>query len=174
MTHGVRRRWVAVTALAAIVLIGGGVALATMNGGIVTKQFLRFRILGYDSYDLDVGETGRSPGDTFFVKHDLWNYNRTAKVGEYDTACVIEKDVNVVGEVTSGKSLNRCTATVFLRGGTIELAGRIWFKETLPSFRLSVIGGTRTYENVVGEARIVFGDEDETLYVELIPSFTHP
>jgi hypothetical protein len=169
MAHGVWKRWVAVTALAAVVLIGGGVALATMNHGIVKKQFLRFRQHGYDNYDLDVGEAGRSPGDTFFVKHDLWNYDETAKVGQYDTACILEKDVG-------GKSLNRCTATLFLRGGSIELAGRVWFSETLPSFRLSVIGGTRKYENVVGEARVVFGDEDtpDSVYVELIPSFRHP
>jgi hypothetical protein len=93
---------------------------------------------------------------------------------EYHTACAIEKDVGVDAEFTTGKSLNRCTATLILRGGTIELAGRVWMKETLPGFRLSVIGGTRTYENVVGEARVAFGEEDESLYVELIPSFRHP
>jgi hypothetical protein len=123
---GVRRKWVAVAALAAVVVIGGGIAFASRDG-TVNWRVRRFRILGYDSYDLDVGETGRSPSDTFFVKHGLWNYSQTAKVGEYDTACVLEKDVGAGADL---RSLNRCTATAILRDGTIELATRVWRTES--------------------------------------------
>jgi hypothetical protein len=36
-----------------------------------TEQVLRVRILGDEPDDLDVGAHGRSPGDTFFVQHEL-------------------------------------------------------------------------------------------------------
>jgi hypothetical protein len=65
MMHEISRRWIRITALVAVAMIGGGIALATPNDGIVKEQVSRFRILGYDSYDLDVGEPGRSLGDTF-------------------------------------------------------------------------------------------------------------
>lgn len=169
MRHGVRRKWVAVVALAAVVVIGGGIAFASKDDGTVNKQVRRFRILGYDSYDLDVGETGRSPGDTFFVKHELWNYGQTAKVGEYDTACVIEKDVGAGADL---RSLNRCTATAILRDGTIELATRVWRTEAEKTLPYAVIGGSRAYKNVAGQATVVF--EGDILKLELIPSFKHP
>lgn len=166
-----RRAWLVATALCLTIVIGGVVAVAsTMNEGTTTKQVLRFRILGYKSDDLDVGAQGRSPGDTFFVQHALWNYDQTARVGRYDTACVLEKDYGVGSDLTS---LNRCTATAFLGTGTVELAGRAFRTETEKTLRYAVIGGTGTYKNVVGQATVVFGEPD-TLKLELIPSFLRP
>jgi hypothetical protein len=61
------------------------------------------------------------------------------------------------------------------------LATRFKFTETLESFRFAVIGGTGSYENVVGQARLGFGcepcppnTEADMLTLDVIPSFQRP
>jgi hypothetical protein len=153
------------------IVLGGAIACASNPDGpattaTTTEHILEFPIHGYEDHAVDVGERGRSPGDTFYVQYELWNSEETSKVGDYATACVIERDY---GEGHDLESLNRCTATAFLEEGTIELGSRLLRTESEESLRYSVIGGTGAYRNGVGEATVVFGDEDtpDTLMLEL-------
>lgn len=167
----IRRHWLVATAICLGIAVAGGVAIAsTSHHGLTKERVLQFAIVGYEADDLDVGAAGRSPGDTFFVQQQLWNIGRTTRVGRFDNACTIEKDYGSGENMTS---LNRCTATVFLADGTIELANRWYLTESKERFRFAVIGGTRSYMNVVGQATIVFGEPD-TLKLELVPSFQQP
>ena len=154
-----------------VIILAGAFACSSNPGApavTTTEQVLKFPIHGYEDHAVDVGEHGRSPGDTFYVQYELWNSDETAKVGDYATACVLERDY---GEGPDLKSLNRCTATAFLETGTIELAARILRADSEKSLRYSIIGGTDSYKNAVGEATVVFGDEDagtpDTLEIDL-------
>ena len=152
------------------IVLGGAIACASNPGAAATatstEQALELAIHGYEDHAVDVGEHGRSSGDTFFVQYELWNSDQTEKVGEYATACVLERDY---GQGRDLESLTRCTATAFLDAGNIELAGRQLRTESEESLGYSVIGGTGAYRNAVGEATVVFGDEDtpDTLKLDL-------
>ena len=168
-----KQRWLLTVASGLGVILGGAIA-CTSNPAAqattkTTEQVLEFPIHGYEDFAVDVGEHGRSPGDTFYVQYELWNPDETAKVGDYATACVIERDYGEGHDLTS---LNRCTATAFLDTGNVELEARLLRTESEKSLRYSVIGGTGAYSNVAGEATVVFGDEDtpDTLKLDLTTS----
>jgi hypothetical protein len=165
-----RHRFVASATCLGLLVAGGIAGASTSHHGLMKKEVLRLQIVGYGSDDLDVGAAGRSPGDTFFVQHQLWNISQTTRVGRYDTACTLEKDY---GSGENMMSLNRCTATVFLADGTIELANRAYRTESEKRLRYAVVGGTGAYINVVGQATVVFGEPD-TLNLRLVPSFRRP
>ena len=154
-------------------MIGAGLAAASRRNGIVRHHGLTFAVQLVNEDTADVGASGDSPGDTFFAQHELQNFDLTKQLGRYDSACVLE---NV------DTRLNHCTATVFLSHGKVELSGRFPFSDTLQAFRLAVVGGSGTYENVVGQATVTFGcdacppdsHDVDTLSLDLIPSFEHP
>ncbi len=156
-----------------VVVLAGALACSSNPSApavTTTEQVLKFPIHGYEDHAVDVGEQGRSPGDTFYVQYELWNSDETAKVGDYATACVLERDYGG----PDAKALNRCTATAFLDTGTIELAARLIRTESEKTLPYSIIGGTDAYRNAVGEATVVFGDEDagtpDTLEIDLTTS----
>jgi hypothetical protein len=153
-------------------LIGAGIAVASSSDGIVEHQVRSFALVRFQEHDLDVRPTGDSPGDTFFFQNQLRNLDLTKQLGRFNSSCVLE---NV------DTRMNRCTGTVFLEDGTVELATRVKFTDTLKSVRIAVIGGTRAYDNVVGQALLTFGcdacpagAEADTLKLDLIPSFQQP
>jgi len=161
----IRRHWLVAFTVCLGVAVVGGISVASTPHGPTRGHIVRFQIVGYESDDLDVGASGRSPGDTFFVQHQLWNADHTRRVGRYDTACTLEKDYGSGATLTS---LNRCTATVFLADGTIELANRAYRTESEKRLRYAVVGGTGTYMSIVGQATVVFGEPEGTLRLELV------
>jgi hypothetical protein len=154
-------------------MIGAGLAVASRRSGIVRHHVLRFAVQLVHEDTGDVGPSGDSPGDSFFGQSELRNFDLTKQLGRYASACVLE---NV------DTRLNHCSATVSLSNGKVELSGRFRFSDTLQAFRLSVIGGSGSYENVVGQATVTFGcdacppdsHDVDTLRLDLIPSFEHP
>ncbi len=168
-----RRAFVVGAVILVMGLVGAGFAVASSQGGIVRHQHLTFVVKLTNDDALDLPPSGFSLGDTFFSQNDLWNFpDLTKRLGRYDSACVVEN---------ADTSLNRCTATVYLRSGTVELAGRFLFTEELKAFRLAVIGGTGRYGHVVGQATYTFSCEGcppvhdiDTLQLNLIPSFESP
>lgn len=166
------RRAALVAGVLAMGLIGAGIAVASRSDGIVEHQVRSFALVGINEDDLDVRPSGRSPGDTSFFQNELRKFDLTKKLGRFDSACVLEN---------ADTSLSRCTGTAFLGGGTVELTARVKFTDALESIRFAVVGGTRSYDNVVGQATLTFGceacpagTEADTLKLDLIPSFQHP
>ena len=162
--------------VAAVMLVIGvitvGVAVASRSDGIVQHEVRSFALTGFQEDVLDVRPSGRSLGDTFFFQQQLRSFDLTKRFGQFLSTCVLEN---------ADTQLNRCTGTVFLGDGKVELAVRVNFTNTLESFRLAVTGGTGSYENVVGQARLIFGCEGcppgaeaDTLMLDLIPSFERP
>src|SRR5215208_2269671 len=111
-----------VAVILVIGLIGAGIAVASSRDGIVEHQVRSFATTGFQEQDLDVRPSGRSLGDTFFFQNQLRSFDLTKKLGRFYSTCVLE---NVE------TSLNRCTGTAFLGDGKVELAGRLYFTETL-------------------------------------------
>lgn len=166
-----RRPFVAATLAIALAVIGTSVAYAALDGGaqhgIVNKQTLRMAVKNAVFSQSDVGPTGASPGDTFFSQADLYNLAGTHKVGSFDTVCVL---------ANTSTSLNHCVGTAFLGGGKVEISGSVFFTETAQVLSFAVVGGTATYDNVVGQATLRFRPENlgDLLTLRLIPSFQHP
>jgi hypothetical protein len=161
-----------VAVILVIGLIGAGIAVASSRGdGIVEHQVRSFALTGFQENDLDVRPSGRSLGDTFFFQQQLRTFDLTKQLGRFYSTCVLE---NV------RTSLNRCTGTAFLGDGRVELAARVMFTDALKAVRFAVIGGTGSYDNVVGQAKLTFGCEgcpaggNDILTLDLIPSFQHP
>ena len=166
-----RRPFVAATLAIALAVIGTSVAYAALHAGghdgIVNKQTLRMAVKNGVPSQSDVGPPGPSPGDTFFDQADLYNSAGTRKVGTFATVCVL---------ANTSTSLNHCVGTAFLRGGKVEISGSVFFTETAEVLSFAVVGGTATYENVVGQATLRFRPESigDLLTLRLIPSFRHP
>lgn len=169
-----KRSAIVAAALAVVVgLVGAGLAVATQRGGIVEAQTLRFAVGGGHAETADVGPSGDSPGDTFFGQSKLMNFALTKQFGRFNSACELE---NLTPR------WNHCTATVLLPNGTVELSARLVWTDTRPGYPLAVIGGTGSYDNVVGQARYTFGcdacpagtEDVDTLTLQLTPSFAHP
>jgi hypothetical protein len=177
-----RRRLAFLVTLALVgVLAIGGIAYATERGdddGLEKKKVLTFVDVTVAEDFLDVGRQAQgefdvSPGDAFFFHDELWNRSETKKKGTLDGKC--EFFVSTTPEALNA----HCVATVKLREGTIELAQGLTFEEQGPgSFFVAVVGGTKRYKNVVGQAKITEQFEDQEnkslLRLELIPSFRRP
>jgi hypothetical protein len=177
-----RKRLVLVAALALVAVLAiAGIAYATRrddNHGIHKKRVLTFVDVTIAEDSLDVGKQAQgefdvSPGDAFFFHDELWNRAETKKKGTLDGKC--EFFVSTAPEAQNA----HCVATVKLREGTIELAQGLTFEEEGPgTFFVAIVGGTKRYENVVGEAKITEefeGQENKSLLrLELIPSFRRP
>ncbi len=176
-----RRRLVLLGALAIVAgLAVAGIAYATGGDdhGIEKKKVLTFVDVTVAEDFLDVGEPAQgefdvSPGDAFFFHDELWNRAETKKKGTLDGKC------EFLVSTAPGAQNARCVATVKLRDGTIELAQGLTFEEEGPGvFFVAIIGGTKRYENVVGQGKITEGFEGQEnkslLRLELIPSFRRP
>lgn len=170
------RRSVVVGLLVCLALsVIGGVSFAALKGdkdGIVKKQKLSFVEVTageafFDAEPASTDEDDVSPGDTFFFHNELWNEARTKQKGALHGSCTFLVGFNV-----------HCDATAFLRKGTIELSGGLDFgDEEGPGVDyVAVVGGTRRYENVVGQAKLIDDgvSEDTRLVIELTPSFKRP
>jgi hypothetical protein len=180
-----RRRWL--IGLAVVVvggLVAGGAAIAALRGDDhgIDKQINRtFIDVTVNEDFLDVGppagdeetEFSPSPGDTFFFHDELWNRAETKKRGTLDGKCTFF--VSEVDPETGFFGTAHCTATMWLAGGTVELAGGINFSDEGAPFFVAVVGGTKRYENVVGEAKLTEefqGQENKSLLeLELVPSY---
>jgi hypothetical protein len=169
-----KRSAIVVAVVAVVVgLVGAGLAIATQRGGIVEPQTLSFAVGGGHAETADVGPAGDSPGDTFLAQGKLLNFALTKQFGRFNSACELE---NLTPR------WNHCTATVLLPNGTVELSARFVWTDTRPGYSLAVIGGTGSYDNVVGQGRITFGcdacpagtQDVDTLTLQLIPSFERP
>jgi hypothetical protein len=155
----------------AFLAIAAGAAFAGLleggQEGITTEQTLKMAVKNAVFSESNVGPSGASVGDTFFAQADLYSSAGTRKVGRWDTVCVLA-DVATV--------LNNCEGTAFLRGGTVEVSGSVFFTDATKALSFAVVGGTGRYDNVVGQATLRFRAEaiGDLLTLQLIPSFRHP
>jgi len=160
-----------VAVILAIGLIGAGIAVASTRDGIVEHQVLSFALVGFQENRLDVPPDGRSLGDSYFFRQQLWTLDLTKKVGVFYSNCVLEN---------AKTGLNRCSGTAFLRDGKVEITTQALLKGTDKGIRFAVIGGTGSYDNVVGQAKVIFGGPggpaggNDILKLDLIPSFQQP
>ena len=158
-----KRVLIVIAALAVIGCVIGGIALAQREGNTL-QQEMRLLVTGKTIQDrfVDVAPKGDGPtlGDSFHFRDALWNRALTERQGTIIGSCYVE-----LGAFD-------CKATMFLSQGKIMLAGAFLFKDQ-SDFRLAVVGGTRLYKDVVGDAHVV-ETEDSALYtVHLIPSFVN-
>ena len=161
------RRWVAVVALLIAVGLVAGVAAIAAGGRESTRipreTVLTFLDITVDEHFLDVRPRATSPGDTFFFRDQLWNLTRTQKRGTLDGACTV-----LIGARANSRA--HCRATVFLAGGTVELA-QTSRADQGNRFFAAVVGGTKRYKNVTGEARFTpLRGNRSRLVLELIPA----
>jgi hypothetical protein len=165
------KRWLLLGVLGlAVVLAVGGASLAAGGGskhGITQQVKLRLLEVTLDEAFVDVAPKGTelpSPGDTFFFHNELRNAAGTKKKGTFDGRCIF-----LIG------GMAECRGHVALADGTIELGAGIDFSAGPTRFEAAVLGGTRRYENVVGEAKITqVGEGRSQFVIELIPSFRRP
>ena len=129
-------------------LIGAGIAVASSTDGIAEEEVLSFALVGFREDTLDLPPHGDTSGDTFFFQQQVRTLDLAERRGAFYASCVLEN---------ADTTLNRCTGTVFLGEGKVELAGRFKFTETLDAIQYAVIGGTGRYNNVVGQATLTFG-----------------
>jgi len=86
---------------------------------------------------LNVGKSGRSPGDTEVLRQALFNKRLSTKaIGHSSVMCTY-----AIGRE------RLCRGTYFLPKGTIVVAGSITFRQV---YELAVIGGTGLYDNARG------------------------
>ena len=158
-----KRVLIVVAALAVIGGVVGGIAIAHREGNTL-QQEITLLVTGKTIQDrfVDVVPKGDGPslGDSFHFRDALWNRALTERRGTIIGSCYVE-----LGAFD-------CKATMFFPEGKIMLAGAFRFQEE-GLFRVAVVGGTRSYKNVVGDARVQ-ETEDAALYtVHLIPSFVN-
>jgi hypothetical protein len=140
-----RRRHPAVVALAAGVLIAGGVgsvSLASGKGtGGPTRETLSLTRTLVDFTSVDVGEAGDTQGDYFVISVDVSQDGK--KIGVETTICTVVR--------TGDDPQFQCQDTLSLPGG--QLAGQgIFFPNDPGGFRFPITGGTDRYRDVGGFA----------------------
>ncbi len=164
-----RRSATATALVLAIALVLSVAAIARSEDGETTtiprRTVLTFLDITVREAFLDVEPKAQTEedvgrGDSFYFHDRLWNLTRTQRRGTLDGRCEI-----LTGPVA------HCDATMFLRGGTVELSQTIRFAEEGRSFRVAVVGGTGRYRNVTGQATITEQRRDRArLTLELIPA----
>jgi hypothetical protein len=158
-----QRVLIVVTVLLAVGAIAGGIAIAQREGNTL-QQETRLLVTGKTIQErfLDVPPKGDGPtvGDSFHFRDGLWNRALTERRGTIIGACYFE-----LGSF-------ECKATMYFPEGKIMLAGGFRFQEE-GDFRVAVVGGTRLYKNVVGDAHIVETDDAALYTIHLIPSFVN-
>jgi hypothetical protein len=88
-------------------------------------------------HKVDVGPSGRSPGDMEIVNQLLYNRRITAtSIGHAEFVCVYTIGLN-----------RTCNGTFFLPKGKLFVGGTIRFREL---YQLAVLGGTGRYDNARG------------------------
>jgi hypothetical protein len=123
--------------LAVFVLLYGrsssaGTGPATIR--ITSRQISNVRV--------DVGRRGRSPGDTEIVRQNLFNKRiKSRPIGHADFVCTY-----------TTSQTRTCTGTIFLPRGRIVVGGSIRFPEL---YELSILGGTRLYDNARGTLTVI-------------------
>jgi hypothetical protein len=137
--------------------------VAGSRDGITRDKVLRFLDVRGSVEYLDLGEPAQgdfdpTPGDTFFFNNTLRNAADTEDVGRFVSKCV----------ALFGSDF-KCSGTLLLQQGTIELAATPDFAAA-PPIKSAVIGGTRRFRNVAGQATITPTEIEGTsrLVVELI------
>jgi hypothetical protein len=135
----------AVIAVAAVVLLGFGSAVATAHGR--STQTIRLTATETQSQYLDLGTPGPSLGDELVFSEVLRSRGRT--VGESGVICTVT-EVEPPYEVFTF----HCVATLSLRRGQITLQGLIEVQgEDDPGpFTVAITGGTGDYRGAGGEA----------------------
>jgi hypothetical protein len=166
---GMFTRWPAIVAATlAVMVAGAGASFAALRGadddGILQPKALTFAVQNAEFADVDAPPRGRSAGDTFFADSELWNVAQTKQRGTFHTVCVLAQPRT---------SLNHCSGTAFLHDGKVVVEGANFFTETAENLSFAVVGGTGRFANVVGQARLRFGEPD-VLTVRLAPSFRRP
>jgi hypothetical protein len=101
---------------------------------------LRFMDIRDQSYELDVGERGASPGDTLFFNNLLRGREDGRDAGRFASRCS-----RLPGD------LFHCQGTLLLSGSTIEVATTT---DLAAPITASVTGGTGAYEAAAGQVRI--------------------
>lgn len=155
------RRWIGSTATA--LLLVGTLAGASQEGRDRT-EVLRFLDVRQNSEFLDTGQVGGDPtaGDTYFFDSALRNVDHgdaasRGRMGRFVSLCTVLFGSQV-----------KCSGSLLLRGGTIEISGAPDLAADAPIVA-AVTGGTGRYAGVGGTATITATEVEgtSTLVVEL-------
>jgi len=137
--------WKLVLSLALLGVALAGASFAFASGGSTANAMPQtFRVFDHTvrSHNIDVDNSHSfTIGDEFIFTDQLWNADRTQRVGKLHGVCT------VVSHTTA-----HCGETAHLHGGTLEGAGDInggAARVTQPN-----IGGTGTFIGATGEFRI--------------------
>lgn len=138
-----------------LVATSAAMSMADPSAGRRAETTLRFLDVRQQTKFLDLGAPAQgdfdpSPGDTFFFESDLRNPADTKSRGSFVSRCTA-----VIG------TQFHCVGTLMLDGGNVELATTTDFASSEP-ITAAVVGGTRAYDNVGGQAKIISTDTEGT------------
>jgi hypothetical protein len=153
-----RRITLTSTALALLVILLGGVAIAgaapQAKPNDTNTKTLRFDVQFSPFHLVDVGEPGLSLGD-YPVFHDLL-FAHGKQVGDEGGTCPV---------VDVSQGLIHCTGTIRLSGGQITFQG---LTTTAATKHFAITGGTGRYQDVSGQGTLVeFGNGTGSLTLKL-------
>ena len=136
--------------LAAILLIGGVAQATGTSGGRGRSQTLRLLDVSDKFEFVDVGAPGSpnspGPGDSFIFNNIVRNRAGTKTLGTWISICTM----------TAAAGVARCSGTVGLEAGDIEVATTVDFADA-DVIVAAVTGGTQGYKRVGGQ--MTLGEE---------------
>ena len=138
------RRIVATAATSALVALAvGGGAFASASGGGGSHHVRSFTVIGKQTQQtvVNVDGNGFGPGDEFIFSEDLWNTQKTHKLGTLSVICTVVS-------AQKGSPAAHCVGTARFKGGSIEAAGLSPERGTTV---VAITGGTGSYIGASGQ-----------------------
>ena len=155
--------------LGALVVLTGLVvgAIATSAPAITAARKFTLIARQVEFSRLDFGRSGTSRGDQIIFSGSL-RERGGALAGRFDGHCVVTS--TPAGQASENRQQCFLTSTIGTANGETEIqaggVGRLLAEDVI----LSVTGGTRRFQNVRGQVRIIFRTEDRAvLRYSLIP-----
>jgi hypothetical protein len=121
---------------ALVALVAWGVSNSDAEAGTGPAQ-IRITNRQVELVKVDVGTSGRSPGDLEIVNQLLYNRRITrTSIGHAEFVCTYTIGIN-----------RNCQGTFFLPRGKLFVGGTLRYREL---YQLAVLGGTGLYDNARG------------------------
>jgi hypothetical protein len=126
----------------AVLVIGSVSGASGWHGGAHPRDFISIDTTVKET-DIDVDNSNSFTIGDQFIEHDvLKNEAQTKTIGALDAICTFT-------DVSEDAPVVHCTATVTLRGGTLEIAGLLDFADE--QGHVAITGGTGTYDEADGQ-----------------------
>ena len=151
-----RSVWMVGLVAGVVAIALGGASFATANQSAAGHRSFKLFDHTVKSTNVDVDNSKTfTIGDEFIFTDQLWNADRTQRVGKLHGVCT------VVSHTTA-----HCAETAHLHGGTLEGAGDI--NGDAARVRQPITGGTGTFIGATGEFRIHQLSENNSMVTVVI------